>query len=257
MDNEKVFRMSFSKIYTVLVNKAVRKGRTKEEVNEIIMWLTGYTEADIVNYEQHDIPYGEFFQKAPQLNPARKMITGSICGIKVETIEDSLMQEIRYLDKLVDELAKGKTMDKIKRSSQEEQKMWICPKCKREFKKENQSHYCGEKPKTMDEYIAGQDENVQTDLLHIRSVLADALPEAEERISWSMPTFWKNHNILHFAASKKHIGLYPGPAAVEHFAEQLSDYKTDTGTIRIPYGKIDDELITEIAKWCWNTGNHA
>ena len=115
MDNEKVFKMSFSKIYTALVNKALRKGRTKEEVNEIIMWLTGYTEADIINYEQHDIPYGEFFENAPQLNPARKLITGSICGIKVEAIEDPLMQEIRYLDKLVDELAKGKAMDKIKR----------------------------------------------------------------------------------------------------------------------------------------------
>lgn len=113
MDNEKVFQMSFSKIYTMLVNKALRKGRTKQEVNEIISWLTGYTEADLIHYEQHDIPYGVFFTNAPRLNPARKLITGSICGQKIEKIEDPLMQEIRYLDKLVDELAKGKSMDKI------------------------------------------------------------------------------------------------------------------------------------------------
>lgn len=257
MNNEKVYKMSFQKIYAALVNKALRKGRTKEEVDEIIMWLTGYTEANIIDFEQRDILYGEFFQRAPQLNPERKLITGSICGIKVETIEEPLMQEIRYLDKLVDELAKGKTIDKIKRCSHEEQKMWKCPKCKKEFKKENQSHFCGEKPQTIDEYIFGQDENIQADLFHMREVLSSALPDAEERISWSMPTFWKKHNILHFAASKKHIGFYPGPAAVEYFADQLSEYKTDKGTIRIPYGKIDDKLIGEIAKWCWNTGNHA
>ncbi len=257
MDSEKVYNMSFQKIYTALVNKALRKGRTKEEVDEIIMWLTGYTEADIGEFGRHDISYGEFFQMAPQLNPDRKLITGSICGIKVETIQDSLMQEIRYLDKLVDELAKGKAMDKIKRSSSVEQKMWKCPGCKREFRKENQSHFCGEKPKTIDEYILGQDEIFQADLFHMRTVLSSALPEAEERISWSMPTFWNKHNILHFAASKKHIGFYPGPAAVEHFADQLSEYKTDKGTIRIPYGKIDDKLVGEIAKWCWDTDNHA
>ena len=83
------------------------------------------------------------------------------------------------------------------------------------------------------------------------------LPEAEERISWSMPTYWKGHNIVHFAVSKKHIGLYPGPAAVEEFAEALKGYKTDKGTIRIPYGKVDAELIKRIALWCYETGNHA
>lgn len=122
---------------------------------------------------------------------------------------------------------------------------------------ENQSHFCGEKPKTIDEYIYGQDESIREELFHIRDVLAKALPDAEERISWSMPTFWKKHNILHFAATKKHIGLYPGPAAIEFFSDKLSEYKTDKGTIRIPYGMIDDKLITEIAQWCMNTGNHA
>ena len=91
----------------------------------------------------------------------------------------------------------------------------------------------------------------------MRQILRSALPEAEERISWSMPTYWKGHNIVHFAASKKHIGLYPGPAAVEEFAEALKEYKTGKGTIRIPYGKVDAELIKRIVLWCYETGNHA
>ena len=139
----------------------------------------------------------------------------------------------------------------------EKSPMWQCPKCGREFKKKDQSHYCGEKPKTIDEYILSQDEDKQEDLRYIRQILRSALPEAEERISWSMPTYWKGHNIVHFAASKKHIGLYPGPAAVEEFAEALKGYKTDKGTIRIPYGKVDEELIKRIALWCYETGNHA
>ncbi len=191
------------------------------------------------------------------MNPNCHLIKGSICGIKVEAIEDPLMQKIRWLDKLVDELAKGKAMEKILRSEKASPAMWKCPKCGREFKNKNQDHYCGEKPKTIDEYIANQDAVVQEDLKYMRQILTEALPEAEERISWSMPTYWKDHNILHFAASKKHIGFYPGPEAVVHFAEELVGYKTDKGTIRIPYGKVDGELVTTIAKWCAETGNHA
>ena len=126
--------------------------------------------------------------------------------------------------------------------------MWKCPKCDREFKKKKQSHFCGEKPKTIDEYILSQDEDKQEDLRYIRQILRSALPEAEERISWSMPTYWKKHNILHFAASKKHIGLYPGSAAVEQFSKELQGYKTNKGTIRIPYGRVDAGLIEKIAK---------
>ncbi|MCI5700024.1 MAG: DUF1801 domain-containing protein [Lachnospiraceae bacterium] len=135
--------------------------------------------------------------------------------------------------------------------------MWKCPICGREFKNTGQSHYCSVKPKTIDEYIALQEDSKRPDLCLIREALKEALPEAEERISWSMPTFWKEHNILHFAASKKHIGLYPGPAAVKEFAEALKEYKTDKGTIRIPYGKVDIELIKRIAVWCCETDNHA
>ena len=134
--------------------------------------------------------------------------------------------------------------------------MWQCPKCGRSFKNNGQDHYCI-KPQTIDEYIANQDADKQADLNLVRDTLKAALPEAEERISWSMPTYWKRYNILHFAASKKHIGFYPGLEAVAEFADSLKDYKTDKGTIRIPYGKVDTVLIASIAHWCWETGNHA
>lgn len=115
MKNEKVYQMSFAKVYPLLVNKAVRKGREKREVEEVTCWLTGYTGEQLKELAESTVTYGEFFTNAPELNPNRRLIKGSVCGVKVETIEEPLMQEIRYLDKLVDELAKGKPMEKILR----------------------------------------------------------------------------------------------------------------------------------------------
>lgn len=117
MENEKVYGMRFSKVYPLLVNKAVRKARTQEEVDEVICWLTGYSQDEISNLADTDIPYGDFFRNAPHLNESRKLITGKVCGVSVESIDEPLMQEIRYLDKLVDELAKGKAMEKILRKA--------------------------------------------------------------------------------------------------------------------------------------------
>lgn len=115
MTNEKVYAMSFGKVYPCLVAKAERKGRTKAEVDEIIRWLTGYSQEALEQALEKDRSYGDLFRNAPAMNPSRKLIKGSICGIKLETIEEPLMQDIRYLDKLVDELAKGKAMEKILR----------------------------------------------------------------------------------------------------------------------------------------------
>lgn len=115
MANEKVYGMLFSKVFPLLIAKAERKGRNKEEVYEIAEWLTGYSEDSIDEAIASEMTYGDFFLKAPALNPNRKLIKGVICGIRVENIEEPLMQEIRYLDKLIDELAKGKSMEKIKR----------------------------------------------------------------------------------------------------------------------------------------------
>lgn len=113
MENEKVYQMTFSKIYPLLVNKAEKKGRTIEEVNRVITWLTGYEEDQIRKAEENGVSCGDFFQNAPCLNPNRKKIKGVICGVRVEEIQEPLMQEIRYLDKLIDELAKGKALEKI------------------------------------------------------------------------------------------------------------------------------------------------
>ncbi len=115
MTNNKVFQMDFGKIYGLLLNKATRKGRTKAEVDEVICWLTGYSAAELEEVRSNSVCYGDFFRSAPQLNPNRTLIKGVVCGVRVEEVEDPLMREIRYLDKLIDELAKGKPMDKILR----------------------------------------------------------------------------------------------------------------------------------------------
>ncbi len=135
--------------------------------------------------------------------------------------------------------------------------MWICPKCGREFKRQGQDHYCGKAPETIDAYILAQPEGVRQYLNAVRDAVRAALPEAEERISWSMPTFWKGHNIIQFAGFKKHVGLYPGPEAVREFSGRLEGYKTSKGTIQIPYSSpVPKELIADIARWCYGTGNH-
>lgn len=107
--------MSFSSVYPHYITKAERKGRTKKEVDEIISWLTGYNKKELDTQIKKEIDFENFFKEAPKMNPSRKLITGLICGVRVEEIKEHTMQEIRYLDKLIDELAKGKDMEKILR----------------------------------------------------------------------------------------------------------------------------------------------
>ena len=129
--------------------------------------------------------------------------------------------------------------------------MWECPKCGRKVKNTNQSHYCGTAPQSIEEYIAQQPEYTRLYLCQINEVIQNALPDAVQKISWSMPTYWKKRNLIQFAVLKKHIGLYPGPAAVEAFADRLQGYKTSKGTIQLPYDKpLPLDLICEIAVWC-------
>ena len=115
MDNQKVFSMNFSKIYPLYIQKAEKKKRTKEEVDEVISWLTGYSKEEIKDQIEKGVDLQTFFEEAPGINPNAALIKGVICGVRVEEIPDPLMQKIRYLDKLVDELAKGKAMEKILR----------------------------------------------------------------------------------------------------------------------------------------------
>lgn len=118
MENEKVFQMDFGKVYGLLVNKAVRKGRTEAEVREAVCWLTGYGEEDLERARTEGVCYGDFFRNAPRPNPDRTLIRGVVCGVRVEEVADPLMREIRYLDKLVDELARGKPMEKVLRKQE-------------------------------------------------------------------------------------------------------------------------------------------
>lgn len=129
--------------------------------------------------------------------------------------------------------------------------MWVCPKCGRSFRNVNQNHYCGNAPETIEEYIREQPEQVRPLLRQLQETIQGAIPEAREKISWSMPTFWKGRNLIQFAASRKHIGLYPGAEAVEAFADRLTEYQTSKGTIRLPIDRpLPLELVAEIARWC-------
>ena len=119
MDNTRVFKMSFAGVYPHYVQKVEKKGRTKEELHTVIHWLTGYDEAALQEVIEKKTNFETFFAEAPRMNPNASKITGVICGYRVEEIEDPLMQKIRYLDKLIDELAKGKAMEKILRSEAE------------------------------------------------------------------------------------------------------------------------------------------
>jgi len=112
----RIYTMSFARVYPEYVAKAERKGRTKAEVDEIIRWLTGYSQAELEAQLEKQTDVESFFAEAPQLNPSRALIKGVVCGVRVEDIEEPTMQTIRYLDKLIDELAKGKTMEKILRN---------------------------------------------------------------------------------------------------------------------------------------------
>lgn len=109
--------MSFASVYPHYIAKAEKKGRTKAEVDEVIRWLTGYRQQALTAHIKKQTSFEDFFAQAPKLNPARSLITGTICGVRVENIEEPLMREIRYLDKLIDELAKGRAMEKILRRS--------------------------------------------------------------------------------------------------------------------------------------------
>lgn len=115
MKKHHVYTMRFANVYPLYVAKAEKKGRTKIEVDEIIRWLTGYTQKDLEDQIEKEIDFETFFMEAPQMNPCRALIKGVVCGVRVEDIEEPIMKEIRYLDKLIDELAKGKAMEKILR----------------------------------------------------------------------------------------------------------------------------------------------
>ena len=118
MSKHRIYTTSFASVYPLYVAKAEKKGRTKAEVDQVISWLTGYDQKELEAQLKKQTDFETFFAKAPRINPQRAMIKGVVCGVRVEEIKEPLMREIRYLDKLIDELAKGKTMDKILRKAE-------------------------------------------------------------------------------------------------------------------------------------------
>ena len=115
MIKHKIYTMSFASVYPHYVAKAEKKGRTKKEVDEIIRWLTGYSQKELNTRIKNETNFKDFLKEAPKMNPKRKFVTGVVCGIRVEDVKEKTMREIRYLDKMIDELAKGKAMEKILR----------------------------------------------------------------------------------------------------------------------------------------------
>lgn len=227
MNKERIVKTAFSTVYPLYVQKAGRKGRTKADVDTLIFWLTGYDDEGLQEQIIKESDFETFFAEAPKINPNASKITGMICGVRVEEIEDPLMQQIRWLDKLVDGLAKGKSLEKILM-------LPVLPK-----------------QDPIGDYIATQAEDIQSRLREVYVTIKNVLPDAQEKISWQMPTFWKGRNIIHFAAFKHHIGLYPGGQATTVFADKLKDYKTSKGAIQLSNNKpLPLELIAEIASWC-------
>ena len=130
--------------------------------------------------------------------------------------------------------------------------MWTCPNCGREFKRTNQSHYCGKAPTSIDEYILRQENDIQSALFCLRNTIRDAIPEAEETIAWSTPTWRNKGNIIRFAAGKNHIGVYVREEATAFFEERLKGVEIYKGVIRLKLGQeMSLSLIADIAKWCF------
>jgi uncharacterized protein YdhG (YjbR/CyaY superfamily) len=205
------------------VQKAERKGRTKQDVDEIIFWLTGYDIITLQNQIDIGADMEEFFLNAPKINENAAKITGVVCGVRVEEIEDATVQNIRRLDKLVDELANGKAMGKILRD--------------------------GSSPAftTVEGYIAQYEGEPRARMEKLRALILGCSPEISERISWGMATFVLNGNLVHFSAQKNHLGFHPAPSAISAFAERLGEYKRSKGTVQLPYNKpMPWELLREM-----------
>lgn len=226
---EKIFKMKFYKVYDALLNKLLKKNKTKYELDSSIFWLLGYELFEIEKaYQNKELTYEEFFNKAPKINSNRNLITGKICGLDIQSIENQTLKNMRILDKLIDEFSKGK----------------------------NKENILIENNSLILDYISNQEEPLQPYLKRTYEIIKSVLIGSVEKISWSMPTFYQESNIIHFAANKYHIGIYPGTEVVEDFKDRLVDFKTSKGAIRIPYiDPLPEKLIEDLASWSRNSLN--
>lgn len=226
MARKSILEMDAAKVFDLQVEKAEKKGRTAEEVEKILIWLTGYTHEQIQAQINRGIDWKTLFQEAPQRNPRSELVSGFIYGLRIEEITDPVLHDARVMDKMVDELTRGRTLDRILRTDE---------------------------PGTVDEYIAAQDPKVRPHLIAVREAVRKGIPEAKEIISWGMPTYRGKRNVVHFAATKQYVSLSAGFMASIQFAEELKEYRVIKGTIQLPYEKpVPGELIEKVVAWSWN-----
>ncbi len=129
--------------------------------------------------------------------------------------------------------------------------MWVCPKCNREFKRNNQSHYCGEAPQTIEEWILQQEQPLQKYFQRLHQVISDAIPDIKQRIAWSMPTYGDKKVVVQFAACKNHTSLYVGEKAIEYFSTDLRGYECKKSAVYLNYSQpLPEALIEKLVKWC-------
>lgn len=231
--------MAFRDIYDALVTKAVRRGRTQSEVNQLICWLLGYDEETLQAKVAEGVDHRTFYEEAPRIHPLAGNIRGTVCGVKLAEITDPLMLNIRRLDKLVDDLAKGKALEQL--IPQEGTPLSPAP---------STSASVPSVDDPIGAYIAQQPEGYQARLNWLRDVIRSELPDSTEKISWGMPTWWQGRNIIHFAQHKQHIGLYPGPDVIMAFADALRGYRTSKGVIQLPNDQpIDETFVRTLVRW--------
>ncbi len=235
MAQHRIYTMTFSAVYPLYVAKATRKGRTNEEVDTVIRWLTGYTKKGLETQIRRAVTLEEFFAKAPKLSPLRSLITGVICGVQIEDITDPLMREVRYLDKLIDELAKGRPMEKILRQGSASPETQI--------KKSGSTVH-----QDILRYHAMQDPSMRAICEVLAEEISRALPEATSKVWHAHPVWFLDGNpVVGYSKLKDGVRLL-------FWSGQSFDEPglTDEGSFRASekrYGDISQVKKTELRRW--------
>jgi uncharacterized protein YdhG (YjbR/CyaY superfamily) len=246
----RIFTTSVSSVYPLYLAKAEKKGRTREELDEIIRWLTGYTQPQLEAILKTPTDFESFFANAPTPNPVRASITGVICGVRIQEIQESTMREIRYLDKLVDELAKGKSMEKILRSQPSTTAVPSAPPRVESTPGATKARPAAAPTKmTFEGYLAGLQPAQREALEHLRRAIRAAAPKAEECICYGVPAYrLRGKFLVGFAAAARHCSFYPG-SSVQSFQDELRNYPTSKGTVRFPVDRpLPAALVRKLVK---------
>lgn len=226
--NTRIYKMPVARVYPLYITKVERKGRTKAEVDEIIRWLTGHTQKGLEAQLKKQTDFETFFAKAPKLNPARTLIKGMICGVRIEEIKEPTMREIRYLDKLIDELAKGKTMEKILNREDAAKVPAVNPEIKK--------------------YNASQSKKEKTICNTLSSVIFENLPKAENKIWHRHPVWFLDGNpVVGYAVLKESVQLlfWSGQSFDEKGLQKEGAFKA----AQIRYTDANQIVAKDLKRW--------